>query len=103
MTARSGFDAGPLRSSEETHTGRRRVAPGRHAQGTTTVERSTREQAGGALVFAAITVAVASLGSVATSGGQDWYEQLDRPSFTPPDAVFGTLLLNASIVVLRGE
>ena len=39
-------------------------------------------------LFAGTTVA-AAIGSVATGSGQDWYDRLDKPSFTPPDATFG--------------
>ena len=42
-----------------------------------------------ALIFAVATVAVAGIGAVATSSGQDWYDTLEKPSFTPPDATFG--------------
>ncbi len=41
-----------------------------------------------AVLFAGTTVA-AAIGSVATGSGQDWYDRLDKPSFTPPDATFG--------------
>jgi tryptophan-rich sensory protein len=42
-----------------------------------------------ALAFAGATLAAAVLGSVATRAGQDWYDRLDKPVFTPPDATFG--------------
>ena len=42
-----------------------------------------------ALIFAVATVAVAGIGAVATSSGREWYDTLDKPSFTPPDATFG--------------
>jgi benzodiazapine receptor len=42
-----------------------------------------------ALIFAVATVAVAGIGSLATSGGMDWYDTLDKPGFTPPGAAFG--------------
>ena len=42
-----------------------------------------------ALIFAVVTVAVAGIGSVATSSGRDWYDTLEKPGFTPPDATFG--------------
>jgi benzodiazapine receptor len=42
-----------------------------------------------AVIFAVATIAVAALGNVATSSGRDWYDSLERPSFTPPDATFG--------------
>jgi len=35
------------------------------------------------------TVAVAVTGSIANAGGMDWYDQLDKPGFTPPGATFG--------------
>lgn len=40
-------------------------------------------------VFLAITSAVAAAGSIATRNGQDWYDGLEKPSFNPPDWVFG--------------
>ncbi len=41
-------------------------------------------------VFAAATVAAAVGGSVINQGdAQDWYDGLDKPFFTPPDATFG--------------
>ncbi|HEU4840617.1 MAG TPA: TspO/MBR family protein [Ilumatobacteraceae bacterium] len=42
-----------------------------------------------AVLFAIATVAVAGLGSLATSSGMDWYETLEKPGFTPPGATFG--------------
>ena len=36
-----------------------------------------------------MTVAVAGLGSVASRSGQPWYDELDKPPQTPPDATFG--------------
>lgn len=42
-----------------------------------------------AAIFAVATVAVAVLGSVATSSGREWYDSLEKPTFTPPDATFG--------------
>lgn len=39
--------------------------------------------------FTAATVAVALLGSLATDAGQDWYDTLDHPAYTPPGATFG--------------
>ena len=44
-----------------------------------------------ALIFAIATVAVAGIGSIATSSGRDWYETLEKPAFTPPDATFGVV------------
>ena len=40
-------------------------------------------------LFAGVTVAVAALGSVASRSGQPWYDELDKPPQTPPDATFG--------------
>jgi tryptophan-rich sensory protein len=42
-----------------------------------------------AAIFAVATLAVVLLGTVATSSGRDWYDTLDKPSFTPPNATFG--------------
>jgi len=44
-----------------------------------------------ALIFAVATVAVAGIGSLATSSGRDWYDTLEKPGFTPPDATFGVV------------
>jgi len=46
---------------------------------------------GPALVaFLAASLAVAALGGLATAGDVDgWYASADKPSWTPPDAVFG--------------
>ena len=41
------------------------------------------------MLFATVTLAVAVLGSVANSSGTSWYDDLDKPAFTPPDATFG--------------
>ena len=41
------------------------------------------------LLFAVATLAVAGLGSLATGSGRDWYDTLEKPAFTPPDATFG--------------
>lgn len=42
-----------------------------------------------AVIFAVVTLAVATIGSLATASGQDWYDGLEAPSFAPPDATFG--------------
>jgi tryptophan-rich sensory protein len=42
-----------------------------------------------AVIFAVATVAVAGIGSLATSSGRDWYDTLEKPAFTPPNATFG--------------
>lgn len=52
-------------------------------------DRPVGESVVAGIIFAIATVAVAGIGGVATSGGMDWYESLDKPSFTPPDATFG--------------
>jgi tryptophan-rich sensory protein len=53
------------------------------------------------VIFLVATVAAAALGSVATSRGMDWYQGLDQPGFTPPDATFGIVwtVLCAAIAV----
>lgn len=47
------------------------------------------EQVVAAVVFGGVTFAVAVVGSTVTSSAQDWFDALDKPSFTPPDATFG--------------
>lgn len=42
-----------------------------------------------AVFFAAVTVAVAVGGSLINSSSMDWYDELDKPAFTPPGATFG--------------
>lgn len=66
-----------------------RVAVQRSARHTPS--RSAVEQVVAAVLFAATTAAVSWIGSRATSAGQDWYDELDRPWFTPPDATFGVV------------
>jgi translocator protein len=58
---------------------------------TTTVrhQRPVGESVVAALIFAVATIAVAAIGSLATSSGRDWYDTLQKPAFTPPDATFG--------------
>jgi benzodiazapine receptor len=50
---------------------------------------STARSIVAALLFAAVTVAVAVGGSLINSGSMDWYDDLDKPAFTPPGATFG--------------
>jgi tryptophan-rich sensory protein len=61
--------------------------------------RSTSRSVLAAVIFAAVTVAVAGVGSIATQGGMDWYDRLDRPGFTPPDATFGIVWTILYVVV----
>jgi len=51
----------------------------------------TRRGIVGFLVFACATVAVAGLGSLATTSSVDsvWFADLDKPAFYPPGALFG--------------
>ncbi len=43
-----------------------------------------------AVLFALLVVAVAYGGNLATSSGTDgWFQDLDKPSWQPPDSVFG--------------
>lgn len=45
------------------------------------------------LFFAAATTLVAYLGSLATTGAvnSEWFRDLEKPGFYPPDALFGTV------------
>ena len=52
-------------------------------------DRPTSHLVRAAALFAGVTVAVAVLGSVATSSGRSWYDDLEKPAFNPPDATFG--------------
>jgi tryptophan-rich sensory protein len=56
---------------------------------TTDEHHGSGQQILAAAIFAGTTLAVAAVGSIATGGGQAWYDTLDKPSFTPPDATFG--------------
>jgi benzodiazapine receptor len=55
-----------------------------------------------ALAFAAVTVLVAVLGSVATGRGMDWYETLDKPGFTPLGATFGIVWTVLYVMIAVG-
>ena len=69
------------------------AAPGGYLRAvtTSTVRRSptTGEAVVAGVIFAGATAAVAGIGGLATSGGMDWYDTLDKPDFTPPGATFG--------------
>ncbi len=41
------------------------------------------------IVIALAVLAIAAVGGLATDTTSAWYEQLDRPAFQPPGAVFG--------------
>ncbi len=41
------------------------------------------------LAFAGAALTVALLGNIATTRGEEWFDELKHPSFTPPDATFG--------------
>ena len=51
--------------------------------------RSTAQMLLAGAGFAAVTIAVAVGGSVINAGSMDWYDELERPGFTPPGATFG--------------
>ena len=57
----------------------------------TSTDRPTSHLVGAAVLFAGVTVAVAVLGSLATSSGRPWYDELEKPVFNPPDATFGVV------------
>jgi benzodiazapine receptor len=69
-------------------------------------KRSTAEQA----TIIAGVAAVAAVGGVATAPvvGSGWYRRLDKPSWQPPDAVFGPVwgvlyaMIASSMLTLRG-
>ena len=80
------------------------VHPNEHAVMSTSATRlhtSARAPWIAAIAFAAATLVVAVLGSIATSRGMDWYDTLDKPGFTPPGATFGIVwtVLYAMIAV----
>lgn len=43
------------------------------------------------IVIPLITIATAVLGSVLTSRNMDWYKTINKPSWTPPGSVIGTV------------
>lgn len=57
---------------------------------TSSRERSVAEQIGALAAFAAVTALVAWWGSVVTAGTSEseWFRQLDKPAFYPPDVTF---------------
>ena len=63
---------------------------------------SARARRIAALVFAAVSVLVAALGSVATGRGMDWYDTLDKPGFTPPGATFGIVWTVLYVMIAVG-
>lgn len=50
---------------------------------------SNRTVAAAAAGWAAAVTAVAVVGGLATDTSSDWYQNLDRPAWQPPGAVFG--------------
>lgn len=74
------------------------------AGGTTTVpdarpRRRRSESVVAAAIFAAATIAVAGIGSLATSAGRDWYDDLDKPDFTPAGSAFGIVWTMLFVVI----
>jgi tryptophan-rich sensory protein len=69
--------------------------------GGSTPERSTGEKAVAAVIFGAVTVAIAAIGSLINSAGMDWYDSLEQPSIAPPGPTFGIVwtILYAMIAV----
>jgi benzodiazapine receptor len=53
--------------------------------------RSTRERVLAGVIFGAVTIAVAVLGSVVNQAHMEWYDGLDKPGFTPPGVTFGVV------------
>ena len=52
--------------------------------------RSTKRSVGALLVALALPLVAGAIGSLATGeAGRSWYRTLERPDWTPPDAVFG--------------
>lgn len=71
----------------------RKTRPFFMAHSATAADQLPRDRRDGAVpaavVIAAVTVAVALIGSLATDPDSSWYRALDKPSFNPPGAVFG--------------
>lgn len=70
-----------MSTTSKTRTDEVDARPGR------SVPRSVSEQVVAAALFAGATIAVAVIGSFATSAGQDWYDELEEPVFAPPGGV----------------
>lgn len=43
------------------------------------------------IIIPLVAILTATIGSLITSGGMDWYKQINLPAFTPPGSFIGTV------------
>ena len=69
---------------------------------TRTVDRLAHrrsESAVAAVIFGVATVIVAAVGATNTDRGMEWYDELDKPGFTPRGAAFGIVWTILFVVI----